>query len=159
MAKKDKVIMEILEGKVEKPEPMEESSESESEIQIKEPKVAKKKGEVKIDKRFKENHERTEKQQEAWEKALAKRRQNLAEKKSIKEKAHEEMKQVVEQKIVKKAISIKKKEIKKQAVLDEISDDETPIEEIKKIVRAPKPKRVPQPYQEPERERMTIQYM
>jgi large subunit ribosomal protein L34e len=38
---------------------------------------------------------------------------------------------VEEQKIVKKALSIKKKEIKKQEILDEISDDETPIEKIK----------------------------
>lgn len=47
----------------------------------------------------------------------------------------EEYKQKTETKIVSKALSIKKKEIKKQAVLDEISDDDTPMEEIKKIVK------------------------
>jgi hypothetical protein len=40
----------------------------------------------------------------------------------------------MEEKIVKKAISIKKKQILKQKVLDEISDDETPIEEVKKKI-------------------------
>ena len=39
-----------------------------------------------------------------------------------------EYKTTLEQKIVKKAISIKKKEIKKQAILEEVSDDETPIQ-------------------------------
>ena len=34
----------------------------------------------------------------------------------------------LEDKVVKKAISIKKKQIKKEATLDEISDDETPIQ-------------------------------
>ena len=32
---------------------------------------------------------------------------------------------------MKKALSIKKKEIKKQQALDDISDDETPIEKVK----------------------------
>ena len=44
-------------------------------------------------------------------------------------------KEGLEQKIVKKAISIKKKQIKKEAALDEISDDETPMEKIKQIAK------------------------
>ena len=39
----------------------------------------------------------------------------------------------VEDKIVKKAISIKKKQIKKEAILDEISDDEDPQESNKRM--------------------------
>ena len=39
----------------------------------------------------------------------------------------------LEAKIVKKAIAIKKRQIKKEAALDEISDDETPLEKIKQI--------------------------
>ena len=39
-----------------------------------------------------------------------------------------EYKTGLEQKVVRKAISIKKKQIKKEAVLEEISDDETPIQ-------------------------------
>ena len=43
----------------------------------------------------------------------------------------------MEDKIVKKAISIKKKQILKQKVLDEISDEETPVEEVKaKIIKS-----------------------
>ena len=41
----------------------------------------------------------------------------------------------LEDKVVKKAISIKKKQIKKEALLDEISDDETPIQKIKEIAK------------------------
>ena len=47
-------------------------------------------------------------------------------------------KEGLEQKIVKKAISIKKKQIIKEAALDEISDDETPIEAIKQIAKKKK---------------------
>ena len=50
----------------------------------------------------------------------------------------------LEAKIVKKAISIKKKQIKKEAALDEISDDETPIQKIKQIA-----KKIPQPIEQP----------
>ena len=39
----------------------------------------------------------------------------------------------LEAKIVKKAISIKKRQIKKEAALDEVSDDDTPIQKIKEI--------------------------
>ena len=45
----------------------------------------------------------------------------------------------LEAKIVKKAISIKKKQIKKEAALDEISDDETPIQKIKQIAKKIQP--------------------
>ena len=47
----------------------------------------------------------------------------------------DQYKEGLEQKIVKKAISIKKKQIKKEAVLDDISDDETPMEKIKQIAK------------------------
>ena len=52
----------------------------------------------------------------------------------------------LEAKIVKKAISIKKRQIKKEAALDEISDDETPIKKIKEIAkRIPIPPPIEQP--------------
>ena len=47
-------------------------------------------------------------------------------------------KEGLEQKIVKKAISIKKKQIIKEAALDEISDDEAPMEAIKQIEKKKK---------------------
>ena len=57
-----------------------------------------------------------------------------------------EYKTGLEQKVVRKAISIKKKQIKKEAVLEEISDDETPIQKIKEIA---KKKNHPAPQPEP----------
>jgi len=56
------------------------------------------------------------------------------------EKLH---KKEFEDKVVKKALAVKKKQIKKAAVLDEISDDETPIDQLpqpkKKPVKASQP--------------------
>ena len=55
----------------------------------------------------------------------------------------------LEDKVVKKAISIKKKQIKKEQILDEISDDETPMEKIKEIA---KKKNHPAPQPEPKQQ-------
>ena len=52
----------------------------------------------------------------------------------------------LEDKVVKKAISIKKKQIQKEQILYEISDDETPMEKIKEIA---KKKNHPAPQPEP----------
>ena len=41
----------------------------------------------------------------------------------------------LENKIVKKALTIQKRKLKKETVIDEISDDDTPIEEIKNTVQ------------------------
>ena len=72
---------------------------------------------------------RSEKQIEAFKKAQAKRDENRA-------KQKEESKKVLEEKVVQKAMSIKKKQIKKMKVLEDISDDETPIEQIRQIQRS-----------------------
>lgn len=93
----------------------------------------------KIDRRKKGNNVRTEKQVAAFEKVKEIRDQKRKERAELREVQKEELKKVIEEKVVKKAISIKKKQIKQQAALDEISDDETPIEQIKKIVARPKP--------------------
>ena len=42
----------------------------------------------------------------------------------------EEHKKAVEERVIKKALSIKKRQIKEQLALDEISSDDEPIEEI-----------------------------
>ena len=93
--------------------------------------------------------ERTEAQKEATRKMLAVRDANRASRTSIKA-VKEDLKVLRDQQIselkqqaikeyqdslVKKAISIKKKEIKKKIELEEISDDDTPIEEIRKITK------------------------
>lgn len=76
---------------------------------------------------------RTAKQLEAFEKAKAIRDANALKRKEDAKRLAEEERKLIEEKLIKKAISIKKKQIKKQAVLEEISDDETPIEKVKEI--------------------------
>lgn len=84
-------------------------------------------------KEVKEKKPRTAKQVEAFEKARQTRERNaLARKQSRDEEAIAIRKQV-EDKLVRKAIAVKKKQIKQQAVLDDISDDDTPLEEVEKI--------------------------
>ena len=49
------------------------------------------------------------------------------------------MNKLLEEKILEKALSIKKRQIKAMAIFDGIPDDNTPIEEIKNIVRSTTP--------------------
>ena len=84
---------------------------------------------------------RTDKQIEATKKMNEARKQKALEKKDLQAKQDEELKKEMEgraeeikDKILKKAIAIKKRQIKKEAVLDEIEDDETPIEDIRQII-------------------------
>lgn len=84
---------------------------------------------------------RSQKQIEQFERIRAIRdanRKARAEEKALQEA---QQKKEIEDKIVQKAIAIKKKQIIKQKVLEEISDDDTPIEEVKKII---KPQQKPQ---------------
>ena len=86
---------------------------------------------------------RSQKQIEQFERIRAIRdanRKARAEEKALQEAQN---KKELEDKIVKKAISIKKKQILKQKVLDEVSDDETPIEEVKEIAKST-PQRLPE---------------
>ena len=78
---------------------------------------------------------RTEAQMRAFEKAKETARLNAEKRKAEREMKAEEERKIIEEKLVKKAIAVKKKQIKQQAVLDEISDDDTPIEAIEKIVK------------------------
>jgi hypothetical protein len=94
--------------------------------------------------------ERTEAQKEATRRMLEARDRNRANRVSVKAQK-EDLKLIRDRQIadlkaqaikeyqdslVKKAISIKKKEIKRKVELEEIvSDDDTPIEEIRKIVK------------------------
>ncbi len=83
---------------------------------------------VKVDGRIKKP------QTEAQKAATAKMKAALAAKwektRAEKVAAQQEHKKIVEEKVVKKAISIKKKQIKQQLALDEISSDDEPMEEI-----------------------------
>jgi hypothetical protein len=92
---------------------------------------------------------RTAKQLEAFERAKAIRDANTLKRKEEAKRLAEQERKIIEEKLVKKAISIKKKQIKKQAVLEEISDDETPIEKVKEIAEKIKPPVQPLPAEKP----------
>jgi hypothetical protein len=95
----------------------------------------------------------TEKQLEALKKGQQTRDANAKKRREEAERKAEEDRKIIEAKIVKKAISIKKKEIKKQAALDEISDDDTPIQKIKEISQ-PLKKVVPNLKEEPVKQKI-----
>ena len=93
----------------------------------------------------KPKRERTAKQKEAFLKAQATRLAKAEERKKEKALKEQEEREELEQKLIEKAIKVKKKQIKKMAVIEQLSDDDTPIEKlrpaIKKTVQLPpKPK-------------------
>lgn len=92
---------------------------------------------------------RTDKQLEMLAKGRANRQNNIRLQNEAKKIREAEEKKLLEEKIVQKAISIKKKQIKKEKVLDMISDDDTPKEEIIQKITKKKsvipPARLPQP--------------
>ena len=94
--------------------------------------------------------ERSIKQKEAFEKATIKRQENEKMRREHKQMTEEKERVKTDEKIVSKAISIKKKQIKRNAILDEVSDDDTPIEVIKKVINRKQPVQQiqPQPQQQ-----------
>jgi hypothetical protein len=90
---------------------------------------------IKIDKRTLRNRgNRTEKQLEAWQKVVEIRSQKRLERKAQREQAEAEAQKELEDRILKKALSIKKRQIKALHEIDKIKDDETPIEDIRQII-------------------------
>ena len=90
---------------------------------------------------------KTEKQLKSFEKAREKRMENIERRKKEIEELEKQAQCELDKKIINKAISIKKKMIKQNAQLDEISDDDTPLEEVIELARkkptpAKKPKSV-----------------
>jgi hypothetical protein len=83
----------------------------------------------------KQKPKRTEAQRLAFERCKAKREENAKKRAEDAKKLLEYEKKALEEKLIAKAVSIKKKQIKKQIVLDEISDDDTPIETIKEMAK------------------------
>lgn len=88
---------------------------------------------IETKKAVKEKKPRTAKQIEAFEKARLTRERNALARKQMRDEEAIAIRKEVEDKLVKKAIAVKKKQIKQQAVLDEISDDDTPLAEVEKI--------------------------
>lgn len=72
--------------------------------------------------------ERTEKQKEHFARLSELNKKRYEEKRLIKEEEEAKRKRELEKKIIDKAIKIKKKIIKKEMLLEELSDDETPIQ-------------------------------
>lgn len=87
----------------------------------------------------KPKRERTQKQIDAFNRCIETKKKKAAERAEHARQLAELEKKALEEKVVKKAISIKKKQIKKQSALDEISDDDTPIEKIKEHAKTIKP--------------------
>ena len=134
-------------------------------IQIKKPvkkKVYKKKEPVEGEEP-KQKRERTPAQIAAWERCLANRTKNRQDRKVVQDEDatllaeyKKQLAKKTESKIIKKAVGIKKKQIIREEELDDISEDETPIEVVKEIIkkrRQPAVKKQlpakPQPEQEP----------
>ena len=99
----------------------------------------------------------TEAQKANFQKALAKRQENITLRKAakelekqVKEAKLESKKKEIERKVIKKAVVLKKKEILSQAVLDDISDiDDIPDEVVQKIVKKQRAKATPKPVATP----------
>ena len=118
----------------------------------------------------KPKRERTEAQKKAWERCLASRQKNREDRKKIQDEDakllaeyKKQLAKKTETKIVKKAVGIKKKQIVREEEIDEISEDETPIEVVKEIIkkrRQPAPtKQLPsKPKPEPEPQKMVLTF-
>lgn len=91
----------------------------------------------------KPKRERTEKQKLAFEKAQATRLLKAEERRKERMQKEEEEKKELEKKLIEKAIKVKKKQIKKMKVIEELSDDDTPIEKLKPILKKTVPEPIP----------------
>ena len=83
---------------------------------------------------------RSEKQIEQFKKVVETKMKNASERKKLAEVKAVVDKQELEEKLVKKAIAVKKKQIKKQKIIDDISDEEKeddPVIQKMKPVKAP----------------------
>ena len=78
---------------------------------------------------------RSQAQIDAFVKVRAKRDENRVARLKTKEDDAVVQKAQIEEKIVKKAVRIRKKQIVREAVLDDISDEDIPVEIVKKLVK------------------------
>lgn len=135
-AKKQVKVSKKIEVKQPKPDSEPEQSESESEDEP----------QRKPTKPYKPRPPKTEAQMEAWRKALATRAENNRKKKEEAEALARQSQRDLEDQVVKKALAIKKKQIKAKAQIDEVlSDDDTPIETIRQVAKKTVAKQVSKP--------------
>ena len=114
--------------------------------------------------------ERTQAQKDAWAKCLANRTKNRQDRKVVQDEDakllaeyKKQLAKKTESKIIRKAVGIKKKQIIREEELDDISEDETPIEVVKEIIKkrrqpAVKKQLPPKQQQEPEPEKMVLSF-
>lgn len=113
----------------------ESESEDEEEVNQRQHNKVKEGGSEPLGSDIKVKKERTQKQKDAFERCILKKKECASKRNDDAKRLAAFDKAALEEKIVKKAISIKKKQIKKQSALDEISDDDTPIEKVKEIAK------------------------
>jgi len=90
----------------------------------------------------KPKRERTEKQKLAFEKAQQTRLLRAEERRKQREQQEAEAKKELEAKLIQKAIAVKKKHIKRAKVIEELSDDDTPIQKPRQAPRKAEPIRL-----------------
>ena len=94
----------------------------------------------------KPKRERTEKQKEAFNKLISAKKEKAEINRKEKQRIDDEHKAEFEHKLIEKAIKVKKKQIKKLAVIEQLSDDDTPIEKPKASRPPPLHVKIPSTY-------------
>lgn len=80
---------------------------------------------------------RTEKQQEVFKKALEIKKANTLARQAERAAAEEAERKILEEKLIKKAIALKKKQLKARALIDELPEDDEPVRKIKPEIKEP----------------------
>jgi predicted carbohydrate-binding protein with CBM5 and CBM33 domain len=119
---------------------MSESKDIEEDIKVSDDEI-----ETKPKREYKPRPPKTQAQLDAFKKAILARDANAKRRREEAEKMLAESKKETEEKVVKKAIAIKKKQIKAQLALEELSDDDEPIEVVKEKVKKSVARPVPKP--------------
>ena len=91
----------------------------------------------------------SDRQKEILQKAREKKMENFQKREDERTLVAQEKEKEVEKRILKKAVSIKKKEIVQQAILENDLDDDIPNEVIEKIVKRQRAKRATPPVKQP----------
>ncbi len=136
---------------IEKVECLEKTKEEEEELllEVEPPTPKRKKGrpkklieEVDVNSEPKPKRVMSDRQKEILQKAREKKMENFQKRENERALVAQEKEKEVEKRILKKAVSIKKKEIVQQAILENDLDDDIPNDVIEKIIKKNRAKRV-----------------
>lgn len=92
----------------------------------------------------------SENQKKAFEKCRAKRLENVQQRKNALKEFEEKAKNELDSKVVRKAVSIKKRQIIREAQLEETDEEDTPLEEVVKIAKKTETKKRERKIKNPE---------